>query len=170
MRIGNNDPHIQCSTFRTDRSDSVRWLNCRSELPTTRPTKKAEAGLALLPRITCSVMTIDPALVWGRELQLFLFRFFVDGVVISAELLLEFLDATHRIHVLLLPCIKRMRGAGNVYEVNWILISIFPLNRFLCRDCRLGKDGKVSRFVFEDNRAIIGVNIGFHSSTFWVDW
>ena len=105
---------------------------------------------------------IEPIPAGGRILYLgFLFLF--AGVVVSTELLAEFFDSAHRVNELLFSGVEWVRGAGNINEVNVVLVAVFPLNCFGCANGRLGKYGKIRGLVFEDDRAIFfRVRVVFH--------
>ena len=85
------------------------------------------------------------------------YLFFFLLAVASAELLLELLDAAHRVNKLLFTGVERVRVAGDVNVVDRVLVSVFPLDRVLGSDRRTSQNCEVSLIVFEDDFSIVRI-------------
>ena len=95
----------------------------------------------------------------GRLLFVFLFA------VAAAKFFLELLDATQRVNKLLLAGVERVGFARNVNEVNRVLVAVFPLNSVFGANRRASQNGVIGLVVFEDNGAIVGMDIRLHGIT-----
>src|SRR6185369_10545873 len=80
------------------------------------------------------------------------------GAVAATELV----DTTTGIHDLVLAGIEGMGLAGNFHLDEWVVLAVFPLDRFLAGHRRSRENREIRGDILEYHVLVLGKDVGFH--------
>ena len=93
------------------------------------------------------------------------FSFFAGKILAFLSVaLVELVHTTCGVDELLLAGVEGMAVAGDFNFDQRVFVAVFPLDGVLRVDGRLGQEGEIGGYIFEDDRPVIRMDIFFHCS------